>query len=471
MTAIVLALSVDRIGDVVMNRWGYIVPSDNASHWRSAVLAAAAFEVLATAALAFYAWRKAADFEDAAARIDELVGARQELITLAGLANPSRPESKETRSPLFAVLWRHAIAYLDSFDPRRAFSLKPARAVTRSILLAIVTVAGALITVFFLMRTPTATQAAAYALRNFARSIDVSASSQAAHEMAEAARDVAKDLENPRVPPPQQLAELRAIQQQIQKYQNEQSASQQGSGSATGNGSGKGSGGGSGSGSGSGNGNGGEGKGAGSNSSASGSGSGSSGGEKSDKADARNIQLQKKLDKAEAKLEDSSQTQSKTQGANDQDKSAKGTIPQAGNSPSAGAGDNAEGTGNIKLPEPGKLAQNRSPSSSGNSAGVKNDNGTQGDTHLGDFPKPANYERYYKLGEQGPPVDIKNARYVTFRIPAAVVNKGGAGQLVRDNGAPVATAPYTNAPLKQENSPALPDEEQLMPPRYRDLIR
>jgi hypothetical protein len=32
-------------------------------------------------------------------------------------------------------------------------------------------------------------------------------------------------------------------------------------------------------------------------------------------------------------------------------------------------------------------------------------------------------------------------------------------------------APYTNAPLKAERLPASPDEQQLVPPRYRELIR
>ncbi len=81
------------------------------------------------------------------------------------------------------------------------------------------------------------------------------------------------------------------------------------------------------------------------------------------------------------------------------------------------------------------------------------------------------YERFYKLGDKGPPLDLKNARYVTFRLPPAVVAGNGEGRTVHDAGAPAAITPYTNAPLKEEPLTASSDEEQLLPPRYRDLIR
>jgi hypothetical protein len=90
---------------------------------------------------------------------------------------------------------------------------------------------------------------------------------------------------------------------------------------------------------------------------------------------------------------------------------------------------------------------------------------------LGDFPKAANYERFYKLGEKGPPIDIRDARYVVFRMPAAVVSAGGEGKTVADASNPSASVPYTNVPLKEGQATASPDEQQLVPPRYRDLIR
>ena len=50
---------------------------------------------------------------------------------------------------------------------------------------------------------------------------------------------------------------------------------------------------------------------------------------------------------------------------------------------------------------------------------------SRGDTHLGQFPQPGNFERFYKAGEHGAPLDIKNARYVLFRIPPAAQSGGG----------------------------------------------
>jgi hypothetical protein len=85
------------------------------------------------------------------------------------------------------------------------------------------------------------------------------------------------------------------------------------------------------------------------------------------------------------------------------------------------------------------------------------------------MPKAGNYERFYKAGE-GPPLEIHDARYVTFRLPGAVVSSAGAGRTVADNDRPQATASYTNAPLKQQRLTDTPDERQLVPPRYRDLI-
>jgi hypothetical protein len=41
---------------------------------------------------------------------------------------------------------------------------------------------------------------------------------------------------------------------------------------------------------------------------------------------------------------------------------------------------------------------------------------------------------------------------------------------VADAEHPGASVGYTNAPLKQERLADTPDERQLVPPRYRDLI-
>ncbi len=95
---------------------------------------------------------------------------------------------------------------------------------------------------------------------------------------------------------------------------------------------------------------------------------------------------------------------------------------------------------------------------------------TGGDTHLGQFPAPVRFERFYKAGEHGPPIEIKDARYVLFRIPPATT-ASGAGKTVLDKERPTASTPYSNLPLKEERITAAPDERQLVPPRYRDLLR
>ena len=62
-----------------------------------------------------------------------------------------------------------------------------------------------------------------------------------------------------------------------------------------------------------------------------------------------------------------------------------------------------------------------------------------------------------------------NARYVLFRLPTEVVSASG-GKLVPDTNRPTASVPYANVPLKAERLDATPQERQLVPPRYRDLI-
>jgi hypothetical protein len=85
------------------------------------------------------------------------------------------------------------------------------------------------------------------------------------------------------------------------------------------------------------------------------------------------------------------------------------------------------------------------------------------------MPKAGNYERFYKAGE-GPGLEIHDARYVTFRLPSAAIGNAGVGRTVADTEHPVASAAFTNAPLKPERLTDTPDERQLVPPRYRDLI-
>jgi len=70
----------------------------------------------------------------------------------------------------------------------------------------------------------------------------------------------------------------------------------------------------------------------------------------------------------------------------------------------------------------------------------------------------------------GLPIDLRDARYLIFRLPSATSAAGG-GKTVLDTERPAASTPYSNVPLKEERLEAAPDERQLVPPRYRDLIQ
>ena len=92
-----------------------------------------------------------------------------------------------------------------------------------------------------------------------------------------------------------------------------------------------------------------------------------------------------------------------------------------------------------------------------------------GDTHLGEMPTSTNAQRFLKPGEKGAALDIKDARYVMFRLPGAP-SSGSGGKTVLDTDRPTATTAYVNAPLAPTSDDAPPDERQLVPPRYRDMI-
>ena len=97
----------------------------------------------------------------------------------------------------------------------------------------------------------------------------------------------------------------------------------------------------------------------------------------------------------------------------------------------------------------------------------KDQGSNQGDTRLGEFPTPTKTQRFSKGGSDA--LNIHDARYVMFRLPSAIP-VGSGGTTVIDPNRTKATTPYVNAPLKETSSDAPPDERQLVPPRYRDLI-
>jgi hypothetical protein len=469
---LLFALGLDLIAVLTWENFGFILTGPRESLVGEILLGAFALQLITLAMLAAWAYRKSNDFLLAAAIIDDHIGGHQEVLTLATMADPSHAQGRERRSPLFPMLWRRAIAYLDLFDPRREFRLKLVQPLKRSAIAAAVTAALLGLTAFALAVVPTPDQAIAHRLRAAARSVDGWLATPAERDLARALRDVARDVENPRIPPEQKLQELAAMKRQLENLEQQRrkgtSLARNSVGGGSGNGSGSGDSKGTGSGSGSGTG---EGKGAGQGK-GTGAGAGAGGGGTGNKSsDQKMIELGNDISKAQAQIEADAGQRDKTRGSQ-QANNGSGAAPKPGDNPNATAPQNPSGAaGNSELPRPGSEARNDQPAPAGGTpSGQRNDKGSRGDTHLGEIPKAGNYERFYKAGE-GPGIKIHDARYVTFRLPSAVIGKTGEGRTVADTEHPVAAAAYTNAPLKPQRLADSPDERQLVPPRYRDLIR
>ena len=258
--------------------------------------------------------------------------------------------------------------------------------------------------------------------------------------------------------------ELEKIEQQRQSGSSMAKNSSGGSGGGSGSGNSKGSGSGSGAGAGEGMG-GGTGKGSGA-----GQGSGAGNGGKNSKSDQKMVELGNDISKAQAQIEAETGPRDQSKGLQQAD-NGSGAAPKEGDNPNATSPRNpGSGAGNVELPKPGSEARNNLPAPSGGTpSGRRDDKGAMGDTHLGEMPKAGNYERFYKAGE-GPGIALHDARYVTFRLPSTAIGNAGAGRTVADVQHPVAAAGFTNVPLKQGRLADTPDERQLVPPRYRDLI-
>jgi hypothetical protein len=469
---ILFALGLDVIGALTWENFGYILTDDRELLAGEILIGAFIAQLLALAVLAFLAYRTANDFLTAAAVVDNHLGGHQEILTLATLANPANQLGRERRSPLFPMLWRRAISYLDSFEPSREFKLKVGTPLKRSLLAAAAVMTALAIATMTLVVVPTPQQAIAHRLRLMAHTLDTSSATPAARDLVKAMRDVARDLENPKLPPEQKIQELAAMKRELEHFEQQRRSgtsiarnSAGGSGSGSGTGSSRGTGNGSGSGSGEGQGSG-QGKGTGA-----GAGSGTGGGGKGDKTDQKMVELGNDLSKAQAQIEAEAGQRDRTKGSELAD-NGSGAAPKQGENPNAtGPQKQPNGAGNVDLPRPGSEERNNLPApSDGTPSGRHDDKGSTGDTHLGEMPKAGNYERFYKAGE-GPGLAIHDARYVTFRLPSASVSNANGGRTVADADHPLAAAAYTNAPLKAERFADMPDERQLMPPRYRDLIR
>ena len=469
---ILFALGLDVIAALTWENFGYILTDDREMLFGEILVGACAVQLVIMGGLALFAYWKADDFLGAAAVVDSHIGGHQEILTLATLANPARPQERERRSPLFPMLWRRAIAYLDLFEPRREFKLKLAQPLKRSAIAAVFMMIVLAVAAMAFVVVPTPDQAIAHRLRQVARALDSSSATPAERDLVKAMRDVARDLENPRLPPEQKLQELAAMKRELEQVEQQRqsgtsmaknSAGSSGGGSGSGNSKGTGSGSGDGSGEGRGSG---TGKGTGS-----GVGTGGSGNGKGNQTDQKMVELGNDISKAQAQIEAAAGQPNKNTGSQ-QANNGTGMAPKEGGNPDAtGPRKQPNGSGSVELPRPGSEARNNLPASAGSTppSGRRDDKGSMGDTHLGEMPKAGNYERFYKPGE-GPGLAIHDARYVTFRLPGAAVSSADGGRTVADAEHPVAAAAYTNAPLKQERLADTPDERQLVPPRYRDLI-
>jgi len=461
---------------------------DRAATLSLALFAVAAIALVAGAILAWREYRARVDFIGAAVELDDLLGSQEQIVTLATLANPAGPDGiRARRTPLFPVLWRRAIACFEGFDARREFKLEVGEPLKRSSIFAGVVAFAMILATLGLVRVPSPETLQAARLRAIATRIAKTASTAEDSDLVAKIREAADALENPKLPPEEKKKRIEEAKQQAEKAAEKRNNSQSGNGQGTGtskaqNGTGNSKGTGQGkseaAGTGAGQGKSGAGQGKSETGKQSGkneNGKGGSGSAKNDnnhknknKGDKSSVELQNELAKAEAQVEtaDAKNPGPESQPGDDKNKGG-GNKPGDDKNQTGGSQPNPNLPGNI--PKPGVDGDRNIPA-----AGGKNTNGPDrgsnlGDTHLGEMPLPLSAQRYLKPGEKGAAVDIKDARYVMFRIPGATVS-AGTGKTVLDSERHRATTAYVNAPLAPSSDNAPPDERQLVPPRYRDMI-
>jgi len=468
-------LGLRYLGVHTWERLGFMLSAQSESHLQTGLLAAAALGVIASGVMAWLSFRRGNDPIQAAELIDRKLGCREEVLTLATMAEDA---ASSLRSPLFPLLWRRASEYMDKLNPiRRVFPFQAGPPLRQALFLSICTLALLMtgITVLLAANHPPL-GAEARQIRKLAREIANTGADAQTRELADKLHAVADTLEDPKVPPEiklEQLAsaqrELKAQQQRRQQQRGEAGKSEEAAGKGNqGQGAGQGK---------EGAGQGKEGAGQGKEGSGQGQGQGKGTGQgagtatgKEKNGDNQIAQARKDISKVQAQLEAEAAKRNSAQRSDSGGQ--KGRSPRPGEQPDLASLESAKNRpdlGRIKMNRQNGQEQSRSPSAQ--SGQTRKDFGSsRGDTHLGQFPQPANFERFYKAGEHGPPLDIKNARYVLFRIPPAA-QSGGRGKSVIDNQRTSATVPYQNLPLKDERIAAEPDERQLVPPRYRDLLR
>jgi hypothetical protein len=460
VVAAVLAAAVHPLGQATWERWGYLLSPAGAQILTGSLAAIALLTVITAAVLAWRAYRRARDFVSAAAQVDEAVGGHQQILTFATLVDPAAPEAARAgRSPLFPVLWKRAISFLDTFDASRAFPFRLGRPITRSSVLTLAIAIAMVLATLGLVRPPSPLQSEAMKLRESASAIEKSSASPADLALASSLRDVADEIENPKLPPEQKLKRLEEVMQQVASRGEPGNGKEKGQGGGGSGASKEGKSQGTGEGAGSANS---SGQGLGQNQANTGAGQN----EKGDKGKDSSIELQNELAKAKAQIEEAKSPEQNPSSGGDQNKSEAPEAGKGTDQKAAGNQPNPQQAGNT--PMQGANASRNAPQAGGNNHQASTDRGSnQGDTRLGEFPTPTKTQRFSKGGSEA--LSIHDARYVMFRLPSAIP-VGPGGTTVIDPNRTKATTPYVNAPLKETSSDAPPDERQLIPPRYRDLI-
>jgi hypothetical protein len=480
LTAIALGVLLKPIGNVTWMRLGYRLAPERAAMLSLALIGAGIVVLAAGLVMAFLAYRRGNDFVAAAAELDDRLDCDQEIVTFATLADPSAPESiRARRTPLFPILWRHAIALFASLDVRREFRLEVGEPLKRSSIFAGVVALAMVLATLGLVRAPTPENTEAAKLRAIAEEIAGTSTSSDDSALADKIREAADALENSKLPPEEKKERIEEAMQQAdkaaQKRNNSQSGKNQGTGKSNeqnGNGAGKSQGHGNSAGAGIGEGKSGTGAAQNPGGESSGSGKGATGkdsgkneggkgsakNDKNDqnKGDQSSIELHNELAKAEAQVE--------TANANN-----PGPDNQPADDKHQGGGSQPDPNRPGIIPKPGANGDRNIPAAGGKLKNNKDMGSNLGDTHLGEMPTSTNAQRFLKPGEKGATVDIKDARYVMFRLPGAP-SSGSGGKTVLDTDRPTATTGYVNAPLAPTSDDAPPDERQLVPPRYRDMI-
>ncbi|MGB6091390.1 MAG: hypothetical protein WBG26_17985 [Candidatus Binataceae bacterium] len=475
LVAFALAIGLLPIGRATWMRWGYILAPGRAAILRDAFFVIGAGALAAGAILALRAYRRALDFVAAAQQVDNAMRARQEILTFAALADPALgDEAKPARSPLFPLLWRRAIGLLERFDSTKAFPLALGRPLARSSMLAGVVAVAMILAAMGLVRPPTREQAIAARLRGIAREIEATSTDPTDRAIAAEAKAAADALENPSLPPEQKIKKLDDAMHDLQQEKKGAGGVNKGTGAGGGNQAAKGHGNGSGQGGGNqgkGNGPGGSdksnqaGSGAGKNQQGN-SGSGQTGKQNKDSS----VDLQNELADAKAQVESDAKNSPKPDDKKLADDKNPGNAPKTGGNPDKnGAASKPDSTRPGNVPKGDTAGKQNVPPTGGAQASARDMGSNLGTTHLGETPPAANYQRYLKPGEKGAALDIHDARYVMFRLPNGAI-VGAGGKTVIDANHPTATTAYVNAPLKESTDQAAPDERQLVPPRYRDLI-